>query len=373
MKMKSWLYSIFLVLIFYSLDANAEPEFDSATQIKEDSAFSFVVWGHPRGASDGDPPLYFDEVLNRISDLKPDLLIITGDIISGGASRSKPLNPDLILSDWKYFDSRIEKLGIPVYRTPGNHDVNNFTTRDIYLERYRKPPYAITYKGSRFIFLDSIGIDQRKNDNSRYWYYLGLPFDEAQINFVIKEIADQDNYDHLFFFWHHTRFWSEPTSIWWKKIHPLLINGRTRAIFTGDPIKKYLYENHDNIHYIASAFYETHDINYFVRRPENRSGWDICRQLDNIQYVKVKNDSVSIQPIVIGSKHNKGLSPRFWMEIENALNWRQRVVNKVNNYLKRPRQLFILSVGWGAIWWCIGVLITIWWFHRKNKRLRKQS
>lgn len=364
--------AICLLITFNQLNANAIQQSDTSSEISIDNTtkgedlFSFVVWGHPRGATDGSPPLYFDEILSRISELDPDLLIITGDIVSGGASRSKPLNPDLILSDWEYFDDNVEKLGIPVFRTPGNHDVNNFTTRDIYLKRYRKPPYAITFNESRFIFLDSVGIDQRKNDNSRYWYFLGLPFDESQINFVKKEITNQGNYKHIFFFWHHTRFWSDPNSSWWKDVHPLLKNGKTRAIFTGDPEKKYLYENHDGINYIASALFETPEIKWFTTHPETKSGWDTFKQLDNFQYVKVKNNSVIIQPIVVGSKENKGLSPRYWTKIKSSLNWRQRLVNDINSYLTRFRYLFFLSAAWAAIWLAIGVLISILWFRRKK-------
>lgn len=364
-----------ILLIPYSVAAAGIPvmieNVNNHNAASDSDSFSFVVWGHPRGAHDGSPQLYLEEILERIADLDPDLLIITGDMISGGASRSKLLDPAIILSDWENFDKRLNELGIPVLRTPGNHDVNNFTTRDIYLKRYRKPPYAVTVRGSRLIFLDSVGIDQRKNDQGRYWSFQGLPFDEAQIDFVKKELANQDNFDHLFFFWHHTRFWSDSGSSWWKDVHPRLKGGKTRAIFTGDPIQKYLYENYDGIHYIASAVFETPEIKWLYRHPETKPGWGTFTQLDNIQYAVVSKESLSFQTIVVGATQNKGLSPRYWESYEANLNWRQRLAETFKSYINRFRHLVFFAGVWGIFWVSMGITIGYVWFRFKRQRTRK--
>jgi len=357
------LICIAVLLMPYGVDAaqsaTVSPPVSDSSAVADNDSFSFVVWGHPRGPKDGDPPLYHEEILARITALGPDLLIITGDMISGGASRSKPFDPEIIRSDWVYFDQLLDTLGIPVLRSPGNHDVNNFATRDIYLERYQKPPYALTFQGSRFIILDSVGIDQRKNDAGRYWHFQGLPFDKAQLDFIKTEIANQDQFEHLFFFWHHTRFWSDSNSNWWQDIHPLLKNGKTRAIFTGDPIQKYLYENHDGIHYVASSVFETHPIKWLLKHPGTKSGWGVFRQLDNLQYVRVEQDSVTLQTIVVGETQNKALSPGFWETYEARLNWRQRFVEIAKQHIVRFRHLLMVATVWAIAWMLIGMMIVI--------------
>lgn len=362
MKILAYLL-IVLLLTVGTAQAVQPPE---SIQTQKGDSLSFVVWGHPRGPTDGSKPLYLDEILGRIAELDPNFIVVTGDVVSGGASRSKPLNPDLITSDWEFFDRSIEeKLGIPVYRTPGNHDVNNFTTRDIYLKRYRKPPYAITVNDSRLIFLDSVGINQRKNDRGRYWDFQGLYFDKPQLEFIKNEIARQDAYHHVFFFWHHTRMWSKTSSPWWKDIHPLLKGGKTRAIITGDPIKKYMYDNHDGIHYICSSILETPPVSWLKNNPGTKAGWDVFRQLDNIQHVIVNADDVEYRTIVVGALQNEGLSPSYWESYYSSLNWKNRMLDTFKKYLVRPRHL-LLAISAGAFIWIIIGLLTGYFLFRNR-------
>ena len=65
------------------------------------TSFSFIVWGHPRGAHDGDPPLLFDEFSDLVRDLKPDFIVITGDMIQGRIGRIEE-QKILLGSDWEF-------------------------------------------------------------------------------------------------------------------------------------------------------------------------------------------------------------------------------------------------------------------------------
>ena len=100
-RMKIFLLFLCLLVSFDPYNANAAQKNDGVSKkdsystANKENSFTFAVWGHPRGATDGSRPLFFDEILNRLKELDPDFLVITGDIVSGGASRSKPLNPEL--------------------------------------------------------------------------------------------------------------------------------------------------------------------------------------------------------------------------------------------------------------------------------------
>ena len=155
--------------------------------LKEDVSFSFIVWGHPRGKSDQAEPLHFKEVLDRVAELEADLLIVTGDVIMGGPSEPSAEGIEGVRAAWDRFDAGVSRLGIPVYRVPGNHDVHSFATRDLYLERYTKPPFAFSFRGSRFILLETVGIDQRgQGDGTSQWGPNPLPFDDAQLGLAIE-------------------------------------------------------------------------------------------------------------------------------------------------------------------------------------------
>lgn len=314
------LHIVCFLMVFSGFSAAQDIVFrSSSTQsISSDStSFSFIVWGHPRGEYDRDPPLNIDELVELVHELEPDFVVITGDMINGriGANPTK----ELIHEDWDYFDANIKKLGVPVYRLPGNHDVNNFLTRDVYFERYPRLPYSFTYKNSKFILLDSHGIDQRNNDSRRYWGAAATPFEANQINFIKQEMESQDNFAHIFFFMHHTTPWSESDSIWWRDIHPLLVGGKTRAVLSGDTGylpkgMKFAHIEQDGIHYILNNTFVARTIDVFRKRPK-RFHWCNSGQLDNIEYIQVEGDTIQFRTYVLGALSKKNLSWRYWEEV----------------------------------------------------------
>jgi Icc protein len=83
------------------------------------------------------------EILNTHSD--SDFLLISGDL----TSRSEPEEFDLLAE-------HMQKLQIPYYATPGNHDV--FVDRE-YQARYGRASYSFTHRGVRFTSIDSASAD----------------------------------------------------------------------------------------------------------------------------------------------------------------------------------------------------------------------
>lgn len=97
------------------------------------STNSFVALGHHRGDKDGPNPK-LPEVLDKVRALKPAFLVLTGDIIIGGVEHN-PAVPATVNKEWAYIDSATTTVGVPVYRVPGNHDIQDLTTRHIYWQR----------------------------------------------------------------------------------------------------------------------------------------------------------------------------------------------------------------------------------------------
>ena len=337
--------------------------------IEQSQSFSFVVWGHPK-RGDGQTPLHFEEILERISELQADFLVITGDVINGMWGKS--IDPEVIREDWEKFDQGVERLNIPVYRIPGNHDVHNFATRDIYLERYPKPPYAFSHKGSRFILLDTIGIDQRTQDGNPDWSPQKLPFDDAQLEFIRHEIGKQENYNHVFFFMHHVYGWREINGYWWKDVHPMLKGGKTRAVFSGtpgNPAYKYDYIEQDNIHYINSCTFPTRSIRTY-RSEKKRGVTDTAalnHQPDNLQFVRVEGDKYKIRTIVVGEWMTPSLSSRFWSEVEKSTGRREGPIHRLYQTINKLRRISLGNFIWGGIGFLGGLFITLIWQPRSRR------
>jgi len=273
-----------------------------------------------------------------------------------GAIQGEPM-----MDDWNFFDRCVSRLKIPIYRLPGNHDVSNKTTSDIYSKRYPQPPYSFSYKGSRFILLDSIGIKQRSNDPRAYWGHAAMPFDERQMKYIRNEISDQDKYDHLFFFMHHTSPWSESESFWWDHVHPLLVKGKTRAIFSGDNPSdmKFAHEKQDGIHYFLNNTFPTRTLQSYKRWPN----WGPCgsKQVDNIQFVKVNGDKIEYKTHVIGELNTESLSWRYYDKVDKYLSsWQHRIVTKLKAKLfYRLRSIFLVFAIWGTICFLFGILFIL--------------
>jgi len=368
---------VILIPLFFALFAGAEtsasgPGGNTAGKelTAEDNSFSFVVWGHPRTAS-GEPPLHFEEILNRISELKADFLIVTGDVISGGGIPNPAGIVDIYQNDWEVFDAGVSRLGIPVYRLPGNHDVCNFITRDLYLERYTKPPYAFTFKNSRFIMLDTVGIDQRTQDGQPDWYPQSLPFDDEQMQFIKTEISQQEQYQHVFFFMHHVWPWRDSSSFWWDKVHPLLAGSHTRAVFggtPGNPGSKYEHFLEDGIHYIQSCTYRGRTANWY-RQQINLGRFEpaLAYQFNNLQYVRVEGDDYTIRTIVVGALDEVQLSSRFWHEVNHPAYLTQSISNYFHDNFHSFRKLFLFVTVLVLTSILIGIVTGILW-KRRSKR-----
>jgi len=113
-------------------DAQADP-----------SRFSFVVLGHIRGNRTNKLFDQLPQLLNDVRRLRPDAVFICGDLIWGDYDKT-PVDRAIVTRTWEEIDSALSTLGVPVHRVPGNHDINDPVTRDVYYSRYGKPPQVVS-------------------------------------------------------------------------------------------------------------------------------------------------------------------------------------------------------------------------------------
>ena len=135
----------------------------------------------------------YTEAVRQINQIKPDLVVITGDFVNNGRDT-------LQINEFKRITACIEK-SIPVYLSPGNHDlVLNPSKEDIewYNSVHRKGSDRFSYrhKNAHFIGFNSVII---KSDKSR-------KEEKKQFRWLKKELKKADPADPILLFTHYPFF-----------------------------------------------------------------------------------------------------------------------------------------------------------------------
>lgn len=193
-----------------------------------EARFTFAVLGDRTG---GARPGVFEDVVAEISFLDPDFIITVGDHIEGYS-----FDRDEIESQWDEFEAIMEESGIKYYLTPGNHDIWDGQSLDIYKDRYGDPRKAFKVDNTRFIILDV----------SRYYGMRDLTEDE--LKWFKKELEKSDDADHILVFLHKP-FWCEDFSFGRESVlHEMLVEYGVTAVFSGH-YHRYFYTERDGIKY----------------------------------------------------------------------------------------------------------------------------
>ena len=211
-----------------------------------------------------------DRLINEIKNCSPDILILTGDIIKGtwNIQKWKPdiFNSEEILRDslnyqWDKVFSIFNRLSIPIWIAPGNHDISSYTskyrdiTREIFIKKVGKPYFVKSYKSYNFLFLNTT------ISNSTEIKY-GL--DKAQIRWL-KDKLSLSSCKASFLLLHHPIWYGgfqihpgnvnmEPSN-WMQEVHPLLLD-KVKIVFAGDGGDRHnflFYEIRDNVYYYVNG------------------------------------------------------------------------------------------------------------------------
>ena len=92
----------------------------------------------------------YEKAVAAINRLKPDFLVITGDLVNNKDDRSQ-------VAEFKRITAKL-KTEIPVYYSPGNHDIGQSPTQkdiDSFISDYGSDRFSFKHKKSTFIGLNS--------------------------------------------------------------------------------------------------------------------------------------------------------------------------------------------------------------------------
>ncbi len=170
--------------------------------------------------------IIYEKAVAKINTLHPDFVVITGDFVHD-------LNSVAQMNEFKRITAKINPE-IPVYLTPGNHDIgqtpDNKSIRR-YKENYGYDKFSFHHKGSSFIGLNSSLIKARLEKPER-----------KQYNWLRRKLYESRKAIHTILFCHYPFFnekADEPTSYsnidpdYREKYLKLFKDNNVGALFSG--------------------------------------------------------------------------------------------------------------------------------------------
>jgi predicted phosphodiesterase len=214
-------------------------------------------------------PGIYEQIISEVERLKPDFVVTVGDAIEGYTGDTNELG-----RQWREYKSIIAPLTMPIYFTPGNHDITTDSALTAY-ERYAgRPFYSFDYQNLHFIVFDV----------SRWESSAELPKEE--LDWLANDLKKPAARKFVFFhkpFWFQTAADNKPDTL-----HSLFRTFGVDAVFNGH-LHTYFSGKIDNILYTAMG----------------SSGGDTDPGPTGVQFhfiwVTVDKNGISIAPIKIGS------------------------------------------------------------------------
>ena len=155
-----------------------------------DPQFGFIE--NNRGFS-GETILY-GKAVDKINSLKPAFVVITGDFVNDRSNRSQ----------WDEFDritSKIDK-SIPVWLSPGNHDIGMPPAKDDldkYIRKYGYDRFSFRIRKSMFIGLNTCLIKSGNNEQ-----------EQIQYGWLQQKLKKEKRARHIILFGHYPFFIKSP-------------------------------------------------------------------------------------------------------------------------------------------------------------------
>ena len=179
--------------------------------------FQFAIVSDRNG---GCRPGVFAGAVEKINLLQPEFVMCVGDLIAGDTEDEIELN-----KQWMEFDDIVNKLEMPFFYVPGNHDITNSVMLEKWKQRLGLPYYHFVYNNVLFLCLDS-------EDPPPQAYETGN-LSDSQIEYFANVLNDNKDVSWTFLFMHKP-LWEEDykENISWENLEKLL-QGRRYTVFAG--------------------------------------------------------------------------------------------------------------------------------------------
>ncbi|MFH1688805.1 MAG: metallophosphoesterase [Candidatus Eisenbacteria bacterium] len=191
--------------------------------------FRFAILSDRTG---GHTPGIYPQVIEEINLLNPDFVVTVGDHIEGYGEDYERSD-----AEWDSVQALIGALEVPVYMTPGNHDIWDDEAEAMYRARTGFDPfYSFDHGNTHFIVLDNSRID------------VAADFPDDQKDWLVADLSGHSDAENIFVFahkplWAQTLVMGEPDAL-----HEIFREHGVDAVFNGH-LHHYFSTEFDGIDY----------------------------------------------------------------------------------------------------------------------------
>ncbi len=191
--------------------------------------YHFAVLGDRTGGANQEA---FEMVLKDIEMLHPDFVITVGDLIEGYS------NVATAKEEWNEIFKSFEIISCPIFPVPGNHDIYDDESEELYIEKTGfNPYYTFDFENSHFIILNNAIAENIEQ------------MGKEQIQWLEKDLNKNRTKDNIFVFMHKP-FWANGIAEGKEdKLHDIFKGNNVDVVFTGH-WHQFASNEYDGIRYI---------------------------------------------------------------------------------------------------------------------------
>jgi hypothetical protein len=197
--------------------------------------FQFVVVTDRTG---GPRPGIFEKGVEKINLLQPEFVMSVGDLIQGYTTDTIEIN-----RQWDEFTGFVDKLEMPFFYVPGNHDVTNPVMERIWKKRIGPTHYSFVYKDVLFMALNSEDQTRGAGKGS-----ISAP----QLEWISKTLESNRDVKWTFLFMHQPLWVQETDPVNWLDVEKLL-EKRKHTVFVGHRHHYERFERNNTQYYMLAT------------------------------------------------------------------------------------------------------------------------
>jgi len=197
--------------------------------------FQFAVVTDRTG---GHRPGVFERAVNKLNLLQPEFVLSVGDLIEGYTEDTIEL-----IRQWEEFDGFVQKLDMPFFYVPGNHDITNPVMEGLWHRRLGPTYYHFVYKDVLFLCLNS---EEKIQGAGR-----GAMAD-AQYDYIERTLAEHPDVKWTLLFMHQPLWVQEADPGRWWDVEKLL-EGRKHSVFVGHRHHYVKYERNNGKYFMLAT------------------------------------------------------------------------------------------------------------------------
>jgi hypothetical protein len=228
MKIKTLLLYILTLLIVIQANAQKIPVTEKPYN-SDDDIFRFAIVSDRTGGMQAG---IFKQAIDKVDLMQPEFVVSVGDLIDGYTEDPKIWN-----AQWDEFDAIVDKLDMPFYYVPGNHDTSNKLLTEAWRKRLGRDYYHFKYKDVLFLALNTDEIE-------------GGGIGSKQAKYIEKVLAKNQEVKWTLIFMHRP-LWSYGNRLGYDAIEKAL-GKRAYTVFSGHH-HHYRYKMHNEMEHFTLA------------------------------------------------------------------------------------------------------------------------